>query len=256
MKYLLQRFDELATLLRGTLNREKTRIMMATNGKSTVESMIFYENEETSSIGNDPLQAISIYLTEKNNNDGFNPVEVTNGLRVPGAPIGSKSFFEDFINKAMAKAKSDVEKIVSGLEDLQTIMKIYSTCTVHKMTHHFPSDVIMADHATLPDCYYFWESPITQAFTKMTNSLIYRLTETTELPAHAEIISSLTTNQGGLGLQHPRANAIPAFMTTMKRCLKYSAQEVWLGYNKPRVTFSHPKSPSFTKNCTPPTYWQ
>ena len=97
------------------------------------------------------------------------------------------------------------------------------------------TDVIMANHNTLPDCYYyyFWKSPMTQAFTKMTNSLVCQLTETSELPAHAEIISSLTINQGGLCLQHPRDNVIPAFMTTMKRCLKYSTQGVWLGYNKP-----------------------
>jgi hypothetical protein len=208
--------------------------MTATTGNSTVESMIFDEDEETSRIGNDLLQAISIYLTEKNNNDRFDPVEVTDGLRVLGAPIRSKSFCKNFINKAMAKAESDAEKIVSGLKDLQTIMKIDSTCTVHKTTHLFPSDIIMADHDTLPDCYYFLESLLPQAFTKMTNTLICRLIETRELPAHEEIISSLTINQAGLGLQHPRANAIPAFMTTMKRCLQYSAQGVWLGYNKPR----------------------
>jgi hypothetical protein len=70
----------LATPLGGILNREKTRIMTATTSNSTVESMIFDENEETSHIGNDLLQAISSYSTEKNNNDGFDPVEVTDGL--------------------------------------------------------------------------------------------------------------------------------------------------------------------------------
>ena len=142
VKYFLQRFNELVTPLGGILNREKTRIITVTNGESTVESMIFDEEEEISRIGNDLLQAISIYSTEKNNDDGFDPVEVTNDLRVLGAPIGSKTFCEDFINKAMAKAESDADKIESGLEHLQTIMKIYSTFTVHKTTHLFPSNII------------------------------------------------------------------------------------------------------------------
>ena len=54
--------------------------MTATSGNSTVESMIFDKDEETTRIGNDLLQAISSYSTEKNNNDGFDPVEVTDGL--------------------------------------------------------------------------------------------------------------------------------------------------------------------------------
>jgi hypothetical protein len=65
VKYYLQHFDELATPLGGILNREKTRIMTATSGNSTVESMIYDKDEETSCIGNDLLQAISSYSTEK-----------------------------------------------------------------------------------------------------------------------------------------------------------------------------------------------
>jgi hypothetical protein len=66
--------------------------MTTTTTNSAVESMIFDEDEETSGIGNDLLQAISSYSTKKNDNDGFDPIEVTDGLRVLGTHIGSKLF--------------------------------------------------------------------------------------------------------------------------------------------------------------------
>eukprot|EP00956_Cyclotella_meneghiniana_P033210 scaffold94416_cov109-Cyclotella_meneghiniana.AAC.1 len=44
----------------------------------------------------------------------------------------------------------------------------------------------------------------------------------------------MAIKQGGLGLQHPRTNAISSYMSTTKRCLQYAHQGVWLGFNKNR----------------------
>ena len=86
--------------------------------------------------------AISTYSTEIV--DGTRrPVEVTDGLRVLGAPIGSSEFCKNYLMKMMEKARSDFsQKLLDNLEDSQTILRFYSMCTVHKLTLLFSSDVL------------------------------------------------------------------------------------------------------------------
>ena len=66
------------------------------------------------------------------------PLEVTDGLRVLGIPIGSHQFCTDFILKAMGKAAADCKSLLNGLEDYQTIFQLFKTCTIHKLTYLFP----------------------------------------------------------------------------------------------------------------------
>ena len=39
----------------------------------------------------------------------------------------------------------------------------------------------------------------------------------------------MSTNKGGLGLPHPRCVAIPTLILSMKRCINYSTEGVWVG---------------------------
>ena len=74
----------------------------------------------------------------------------------------------------------------------------------------------------------------------MTADLLANITNQSSLPIYSQLISNISIQEGGLGIQSPRANAITAYMTTTKRCLQYANQGVWLGINKPRPLLPAP----------------
>ena len=131
-------------------------------------------------------------------------------------------------------AKRDSQKLQSNLQDLQTILRIFSMCTANKVTHLFGCDVYNTPIQNLPSNFYLWDSDLTSQFSDMTNDILANTTNTLTLPTYSHIIAHMTINQGGLGIQHPRSHAITSYMTTTKRCLQYAHCGVWLGFNKPR----------------------
>ena len=237
--WFLKKFVELATPRGGVLNTMKTRILTSTSGLSLVDRMSSSTNACIRATGKDLDEAIETYSTTKGNTGEIVKVEVTEGLRVLGAPIGSSSFCRDFLQAAMSKAKLDSEKILNGLDDVQSMVRVYSMCTVHKLTHLFGTDVLNTDGDALPRNYFLWQSELTNNFSEMTNSFIQSAITSEPLPQHAEIITSMSIKSGGLGLQHPRTCAVTQFMLTMKRCLQYCRDGVWLGFNKPRIPLPH-----------------
>jgi hypothetical protein len=231
--YFLNRFKELAEPLGAVLNTEKTRILTATNGESVVRRLIASPNLKDMMIGKQLEQAISTYSVKMV--DGYpSPVEVTDSLRVLGARIGSSDFAFQFMSKILEQAISDSNKLLTNLEDIQTIMGLFSSCTVHKITHLFSSDVFHAPLESMSNLFYLWESKLCDQFNLMIDNFISKLTNLETLPPHAHIIASMSINQGGLGLQNPRGNAITTYMTSSKRCLQYTFEGVWLGRDKPR----------------------
>ena len=240
VEFFLNRFRELAEPLGAVLNTEKTRILTSTDGTTTTSKLLSDDNPVNVSIGQSLQRAISNYSTTIK--DGTRlpvEVEVVDGLRVLGVPVGSPAFCKNFMLKCIKKAMKDSQALLAGLDDLQTILRLFSTCTVHKMTHLFSSDVSAADPNDLPQNFYLWGSPMTDQFSEMTNSMLAAITESDDIPSYSQIIANLSLKQGGLGFQHPRANAISAFMTSTKRCLQYSHQGVWLGHNRPRPPLPH-----------------
>ena len=128
------------------------------------------------------------------------PYEVTDGLRILGTPIGSQSFCRDFIMRQLENAKVDAKKITEGLDDSQTMLQMFKTCTIHKMTHLYASDVVTEGVANLPNNWHLWRSKMSDEFTNMTNSFLSEVTGRSSIPDHAMLISNMSTNKGGLGL--------------------------------------------------------
>ena len=234
VEFVLAKVREYGEPLGAIMNTEKTRVLTSTIGEKTTTKLISSEDESTRQLGWSLLRAIAQYSTTIKDGERV-PVEVTDGLRVLGAPIGSPSFCRTFIAKQMAKAKEASKRILEGLDSCQTQLQLYKTCTVHKMTHLFMSDVLAADEATLPDLWHLWNSQMTSDFDSMTNDFLKDLTSRSDMPAHAQLIASMASNSGGLGLQHPRCTAIPATVLAVKRCLEYATSGVWVGAVSPPV---------------------
>lgn len=56
---------------------------------------------------------------------------------VPPAPIGLADFVFQFMSKILDQAIADSHKLLTNPEDIQTMTRLFSSCTVHKITHLF-----------------------------------------------------------------------------------------------------------------------
>ena len=123
--------------------------------------------------------------------------------------------------------QSDADLILAGLDDPQTQLQLFKTCTAHKLTHLYAADVLNSNE--LPNNWHLWSSDLADEVTTLTKNFLTKLTNRSSLPDHALLISNMSTRKGGLGLQHPRCVAIPAMIFSVKRCLEYTTQGVWVG---------------------------
>ena len=83
----LQLFEKYGNPLGAILNTDKTRILTTTSGKSVVQRLINSDLEVERQAGTSLSKAIHNYSRNKGE-----PIEVTDGLRVLGVPIGSAAF--------------------------------------------------------------------------------------------------------------------------------------------------------------------
>ncbi|KAL7505139.1 hypothetical protein ACHAXN_004892 [Cyclotella atomus] len=104
--FFLRRFKALGEPLGAILNTEKMRIMTSTTGTSLVQRPKRHHNRGRVLLGQQLESTISVFSTTKVNGLSV-PVEVTDGLRVLGAPVGySLKFCQAFLLKALFKAQS------------------------------------------------------------------------------------------------------------------------------------------------------
>jgi len=143
------------------------------------------------SVGASLQRAITLYSAnlEGQRNDG---------LRVLKVPIGSQSFCQVSIAAQVEKMEANSTTNLSGLDDLQTQPRLFKTCTSHKMTHLFAADALCSNK--LPNNWYIWDSPTTNSITKIYSNFMAHMTNRNLLTSHTRLISSMSTNKGGLAL--------------------------------------------------------
>ena len=222
--FLLQTFQHFGTPLGAVMNTEKTRILTSTSGTSILPKLL----NSNPLLHNDLQTAISTYSTKKDANSIQQPHEVCDGLRILGVPIGSQAFCINFIHNSFLQTAKDATKVLEGLSDKQTRLRIFKMCTLHKMTHLFASEVHITATDDLPDEWDCWESPLSTQFTTLISSYLQTLLNTNTTSYSSLTISTLGIRNGGLGLQHPKATAIPTFVLTTKRSIDYAINGIYL----------------------------
>ena len=108
------------------------------------------------------------------------------------------------------------------------MLRVFKTCTVHKITHLFASDVASSPVSSLPSAWNLWSSDLCNRFSTMINDFLQSLMAVHSIPAHSHILATLSLSNGGLGLQHPRLSAIPTFMLTTKRAINFATKGIHL----------------------------
>jgi len=178
-------------------------------------------------------------ILPKNENGTSVPRQVTDGLRVLGLPVGSTSFCNAFINK---QSHPHNQMLQNWYETLTTCKppSAFSACarrTKSPTSSATQNTILDWRLEELPNKFLPWDSPMTTQFGAMTFSLLAHITNANTLPPHTQLMANISINEGGLGIQTPRTNAITSYMTTSKRCLQYACDGVWLGYNKAQPQF-------------------
>jgi len=222
VKPLLDAFNEIGPPLGAIMNEEKTRVLTSTSGTSILPELERHDPALHTSL----QTAIQSYSKNK---DGSMHEEV-NGLRVLGVPLGNDTFCQSFHTERINAAISDSKKILAGLSDKQTMLRVFKTCTVHKITHLFASDVASTPFSNLPEDWNIWTSDLSNRFSTMLNEFLQQLMGTHSIPAHSHILATLSLSTGGLGLQHPRLSAIPTFMLTTKRAINFATKGIHLPF--------------------------
>ena len=129
-------FDEFTKLAkpRGcNLNALKTRILTSTNGSSPLPQLQLTNPQLATSI----QSAINKYsITKAATPDAPPvPVELRDGFRLLGAPVGSPSFARQFCLEQAAAAFEAANKLTTSVPDLQTRLRLLAQCTIQKLPH-------------------------------------------------------------------------------------------------------------------------
>lgn len=234
---LMEEFKLVGEELGAVMNTEKTRILTSTSGKSILEELEKQDEATFKSLD----AAISTYSRQKVG-DTTEKCEVTDGLRILGVPIGNDKFCQNFYQERVKAAASAAAKVLSGLSDKQTMLRVFKTSTLHKVTHLFAADVASTLPHNLPADWTFWKSGMSNSFSKVLNDFLVELLQIPSLPPHAHAIATISLSNGGLGLQHPRLAAIPTFMLSIKRAIDFASNGIFL----PRTASAIPLPPSIT----------
>ncbi len=270
VEFFLDRFKFYGEPLGAVMNTDKTRILTSTNGSSALPLHLTHDIHLGTSLTN----AIEKY--SRNNNTMY---EETNGLRILGSPIGSSHYQLTFIDNYMKSAQQDASKLLSSLNDSQTILQLYRSCTAHRLTHLFTADVYATEtyhqlppHNTLndPTNWHTWRSKLSLDFDDMNHNIIQELTKTDSTPYASSVLMNIGTKHGGLGLPSPRTSAsyILSFkqtLTTIHNGVHTSSHKArtklprsitslfqpTLHYNPPSMKIFNKYAPEFANICQP-----
>ena len=217
--FFVNQFEKLGLPIGAILNQEKTRVITSVNGAKLTERLLISDNDQLTSLGRELGSMI-----EHNSTIKGVPLEITDGIRILGSLVGNPTLCKDFISKAMAKAQAHADTILNKLDNKQSVLQLFKFCTAYKLTHLFSADVLTTTNH--PRNWNTWDSDLCSDFNSMIYQLLSALTNNGTTPEHAILIASMSTKQGGLGIQHPRSIAIPAYFLTMKRNIQHATEGV------------------------------
>ena len=92
--------------------------MLSCNGHSALPAI---RREYLTIVSTSVTRAVQTYSVGKQGE----MVEITTGIRLLGAPVGSQTFAEAFLLEAMDKTRTDSAKLHAKITDLQTRLRLF-----------------------------------------------------------------------------------------------------------------------------------
>ena len=200
------------------VNPHKTRILTSCSGDSIIPTLRSVNPSLAQDIGN----TIATYSTTKHSDGTTSAIELTEGFRLLGTPVGSATFARTFFDDQLKATELEARRLTERIPDLQTRLKLFSQCTIHKLPHLLDADVM---HNHTPefenDQWYNWNGYLTEGIDNIIKTFFKHLLDipiTDEIPTYSTLIAHLNINKGGLGILNASTRAAPNFVVNMMTC--------------------------------------
>ena len=189
----------------------KSRILTSCNNTSIIPRL----QNDNPTLATKLTNAIATYSTNTQGTTST-AIELTDGFRLLGTPVGSPSFADAFYQEQLLTA-FQLTTVNTQITDLQTRLKLFSTCILQKLPHLLSSDAM--HHLPLdfdPSQWPTYAGPLSNGIHNLIDTFLQQLLQLPELlPDHSKCISHLPINHGGLGLLFPRHRTTSDFVITM-----------------------------------------
>ena len=132
------------------------------------------------------------------------PVEVTDGFRLLGTPVGSEDFSRSFFDSKLLEVKDQCALLHINVLNLQTRLQLFTQCVIQKLPHLLGTDIMHS----LPfnyDCdkWEDWNGHLTKSIHQVIKDFIAKLLTQPNIPERSLQILRITIAEGGLGIYDP-----------------------------------------------------
>jgi len=196
------------------VNTSKTRILTSCNGSSPLPSI----TNHNACLGESILSTIHQFSNAPHHDTPHTtiPIELVDGFRLLGHPVGSAKFAADFFTKCTTIVRNCITSLSNSISDQHTKLRLFSMCLIQKLPHLLSSDVMYhLPHDDPNPPWEEWNGPLTRETDDILQHFLATLLDLDKIPEYAIHIANLGLSAGGLGLLCPRLRAAPDFILTM-----------------------------------------
>jgi hypothetical protein len=214
LNFLCETLKSDGALLGCFVNTTKTRILTSCNGDSPISSLTAIDPD----LGRSISAAIQNFSNtpDPDKRDNTLPVELVDGFRLLGHPVGSAKFASEYFTKCTTIVQDSIKLLSDSISDQHTKLRLFSMCLIQKIPHLLSSDVMYhLPHNDADPPWEEWCGPLTQTTDTIIQTFLSTLLDVDTIPEYAVLISQLGLSAGGLGILCPRLRAAPDFVLTM-----------------------------------------
>jgi hypothetical protein len=201
------------------------RIMTSTSGESSLPAI---KRDYGYAVADSVRQALTTYsISSSIAVDGTtvsSPVEITDGMRILGQPLGSRTYALSFFDAQLKENLLEATKFFNTVTDHHTTLCLFTQCTLHELPHLLGSEVIYCFAKSSYNGWNEWIGPLSVGIDRMVEASLAKLTQRSYLNANSLLIACLSIAQGGLGLMDAYSRAIPDLVITMSQSIRYARE--------------------------------
>ena len=167
--------------------------------------------------------AIATYSIKQNKDDSLSPIELTDGFRLLGSPVGSKLFAQTFYDEQLQAVTSKLTSLEHSITDIHTRLKLFAHCILQKLPHLLDSDVMhnYPTIYTLNNNWFNWAGDLTFGIDRLIDRFLHSILDISDdeyIPTYSILIAHLNTSKGGLGFLNASIRAAPDFVLNTMLC--------------------------------------
>ena len=232
------------------LNPTKTQLLTATNHSATHTASHPHPNPHI-------RQALQLLMGA----DPHTTPQITTGIRLLGAPIGSPAFCHQFLQSAAQQFRHRTNRLLKLIPDPQSSSTVFRSCLQPSIAHLFFTDLTTPSpttNTTFPHDPHDWQSIFLDHVMTTTTHFLRQLTlQAQPLPPTAMLLAFHPAAAGGAGYRDLTATAIPQTITAIHRSLHYANHGLPTPDHPPQaippIYTASLRTPHLSPNPTQPT---